>query len=73
MRATLRLSSPAWFAQPKITSSIRSAGILVLRDQRRDHLAAEIVGAHAGEPAAVATERRANTVDEISGRASRGP
>ena len=24
MRATLRLSSPAWFAQPKITSSTRS-------------------------------------------------
>ena len=31
MRATLRLSSPAWFAQPKITSSTRSQLIDGLR------------------------------------------
>ena len=29
IRATLRLSSPAWFAQPMITSSMRSPGIFV--------------------------------------------
>jgi hypothetical protein len=31
IRATFRLSSPAWLAQPKITSSIRSTGSDALR------------------------------------------
>jgi hypothetical protein len=34
MRATLRLSSPAWFAQPKTTSSIAAQSTLVLRSMR---------------------------------------
>ena len=67
MRATLRLSSPAWFAQPRITSSIRSAGIFVRRDERGDHRRGEVIGADAREPAAVAAERRANSIDEIRG------
>ncbi len=34
MRATLRLSSPAWLAQPKITSSMAALSILGLRSTR---------------------------------------
>src|SRR5688500_14184441 len=35
IRATLRLSSPAWFAQPRITSAIPSAGMLGWRSSNR--------------------------------------
>ena len=64
MRATLRLSSPAWLAQPKMTSSISSAGTLVALDERGDDEAGEIVGAHAGERAAKAADGRAQRVDD---------
>ena len=73
MRATLRLSSPAWLAQPKIDVVDPVGRDLGPRDQRGDHLAAEVVGADPGQAAAVAAERGANTVDEIGRRASAGP
>ena len=34
MRATFRLSSPAWLAQPKITSSISLLGPMRVRESR---------------------------------------
>ena len=62
MRATLRLSSPAWLAQPKMTSSIafgetRMAGHQLANRDRR-----EVVGAHGRERAAVASDRRADVI-----------
>ena len=59
MRATLRLSSPAWFAQPNHTSSIWSAGTPERSTTARIDERGEIVRAHAGERAAVAADRRA--------------
>jgi hypothetical protein len=44
---------------------------LRLRDERRDHLPGEIIGAHAAEPAAIPAERRANTVDNVRGAGHR--
>ena len=58
MRATLRLSSPAWLAQPKNTSS--SCGpveIGMLRHQRLDRHGGQIVGAHLGERTAETADR----------------
>ena len=55
MRATLRLSSPAWFAQPRITSSTAAQSRLRMPlDERLDRQRREVVGAHARERAAVA-------------------
>ena len=48
MRATLRLSSPAWLAQPKITSSTASKSSVGMRSiERLQRNGAEIVGADA--------------------------
>src|SRR5712671_6052658 len=46
MRATLRLSSPAWFAP----------------NERPDRHCREIIGAHLGEDAAIAADRRSHRV-----------
>ena len=59
MRATSRLSSPAWFAQPMKTSSTSVASTCVGGDELREHVGGEVVGADAGELPAVAAERRA--------------
>ena len=69
MRATLRLSSPAWFVAPNTTWSTarderRRARLRAANDVRR-----EVVGAHGREAAAVPADRRADGVDEI-GRAN---
>ena len=59
MRATLRLSSPAWLAQPRITSS--SARPVHAREalhERGDRDRREVVGPHGREGAAVAAEGR---------------
>ncbi len=63
MRATSRLSSPAWLAQPKTTSSTASQSTAAWRAIsafERDR--AEIVGANGGERAAEAADRRADEV-----------
>lgn len=44
MRATFRLSSPAWLLQPKITSSIRSAGMALRSTRARMATAARSSG-----------------------------
>ena len=63
MRATLRLSSPAWLAQPKITSSTASQSTPALRAiSARSGIGAEFVGPHRGQRAAIAADRRANVV-----------
>ena len=63
MRATLRLSSPAWLAQPKMTSSTRRpVDVRVALHQRPDRNGGEVVGAHRCERAAVAADRRADGV-----------
>ena len=58
MRATLRLSSPAWFAQPKYTSSIAAGIDARPLDRGRDRDRGEVVGPDARERAAVAADRR---------------
>ena len=63
MRPTLRLSSPAWLAAPRITSSIAAGVDAVALDEGADHMGRHVVGAHAGERAAVAAERRPQPVD----------
>ena len=50
MRATLRLSSPAWFAQPSHTSSISPGGHAGALDGGANRDRGEVVGAHAREP-----------------------
>ena len=63
MRATLRLSSPAWLAQPKSTSlTARPVDAGIARHQRLDRQRAEVVGADARQRAAVAAERGADGV-----------
>ena len=64
MRATLRLSSPAWLAQPSthvLDVLRRHAGAL---EQRAQRVGREVVGADGREPAAVAAERRPHRVDD---------
>ena len=64
IRATSRLSSPAWLAQPRMTSSTRAgvdAGPIDdgAQDERR-----EVVRPDARERAAVAADRRADGLDD---------
>ena len=65
MRATLRLSSPAWLAQPRITSSIRSAGRAGAVEQAADGRRGEIVGPDLGQRAAGAADRGADGVEDV--------
>ena len=60
MRATLRLSSPAWLASPKYTSSTRLE--LVALGQRAHDGRRQIVGPRAGQRAAELADRGANGV-----------
>ena len=63
MRATLRLSSPAWLASPKYTSSGSTARIAL--DQRLDDRRREIVGPGARERAAELADRCADGVVDV--------
>ena len=60
MRATFRLSSPAWLAQPSQTSSISPAATPDALDGRSDRRRRKIVRPHPCERAAVAADRSAN-------------
>ena len=63
MRATLRLSSPDWFAQPIdyiVDSAPIDAGIAF--HQRLEGQGREVIGADARQSAAVASEGRTNCV-----------
>ena len=72
MRATLRLSSPAWLAQPRITSSSAAQSTRGRRSIRaRDRDRGEVVGADGRERAAVAAERGADR--RRRSRPSQGP
>ena len=64
MRATLRLSSPAWLAQPKNTSSMPAGSAPARRTTSRDHDRAQIVGPHLGQRAAEPPDRRPHRVDD---------
>ena len=64
IRATLRLSSPAWFAQPRITSSTSAGVDPGPVDDRADDDGGEVVGADGRERAAVAPDRGADGVDD---------
>ena len=64
IRATLRLSSPAWLAQPRITSSISAGSIAGAVDDGPDRGGGEVVGADPGERAAVAPDRRSDGLDD---------
>ena len=64
MRATLRLSSPAWLAQPKNTSSMPAGSAPGAPHELGDHDRAQIVGPHLGQRAAEPPDRRANRVDD---------
>ena len=73
MRPTLRLSSPAWFAAPRMTSSIAlgvDAGPL---EQGADRVRGHVVGPHLAQGAAVAAEGRAQAVDDDGGTGWIGP
>ena len=71
MRATFRLSSPAWFAQPRYTSSISvrvDPGAL----DSGDRSGREVVGPDAGERAAVPPDRGAHgRQDDCAAHATR--
>jgi hypothetical protein len=65
MRATLRLSSPAWLASPSSTSSIASPasdGIAV--QQRPDRDSGQVIGAHLRQRPAIAADGRAHPVTD---------
>ena len=64
IRATLRLSSPAWLAQPRMTSST-SAGVDAgpVHDRAQDERG-EVVRPDARERAAVTPDRRADGLDD---------
>ena len=64
MRATLRLSSPAWLAAPKMTSSTASWGDAGALERGAEDERGEVVGARVGEGAAIAPEGRADAADE---------
>ncbi len=49
MRATLRLSSPAWLAQPRTTSAISSGGMLGFRRMSSAIVCAARSSARTGE------------------------
>ena len=66
MRATLRLSSPAWFAQPRMTSVTRDGSSFGLRCiSSAMTMRGQVVGAHLAQPAADVADGRANAVDDI--------
>jgi hypothetical protein len=60
MRATFRLSSPAAFASPRMTSSIEVRAAV---GDRADDVGRQVVRAHLGERAAVPAERRPDGVE----------
>ncbi len=67
MRATLRLSSPAWLAQPSTTSS--SAARLersVALQQCGDGKRGQVIGAHGRQRASVAPDGRTDGVADES-------
>ena len=64
MRATLRLSSPAWLAAPKMTSSTASWGTPARSSAAPSDERGEVVGSDVGERAAIAPEGRADAADE---------
>ncbi len=58
IRATLRLSSPAWFAQPSSTSSNASQSTDGSRPAEfAEHVGGQVVRADGGQSAAVPAER----------------
>ena len=65
MRATSRLSSPAWLAVAETTSSMR-AGSSVGRpvDEGSHHRGGQVVGPHPREGAAVPPDRSPHRVDD---------
>ena len=66
MRATLRLSSPAWLAQPRMTSV--DAGRIEGRMPRRaarDDVRGHVVGAHLAELPADVADGGANAVEDV--------
>ena len=66
IRATLRLSSPAWLAQPSTTSSM-SAGVDARSiDDRTDDERRKVVGSNGGQRAAVAAHGGPHGLDEPS-------
>ena len=71
MRATLRLSSPAWLAQPKTTSSTRVASMPVRSTTAAMTTAARSSGRTVGQRAAVAADRGPDRVDDP--RLAEGP
>ena len=68
MRATLRLSSPAWFAQPSQTSSISAGGNAGALDRRANCNRGEVVGANSRQRAAVAADGRADGGEDDGAR-----
>ncbi len=64
IRATSRLSSPAWFAQPRMTSSIERRVDPGAIDDGPQHGGGEVVRPDGGEGAAVAADRRADGLDD---------
>ncbi len=68
IRATLRLSSPAWLAQPKNTSSTCGpVGLeIAYRHQRFDRDRRQIVGAHLGERTAETADGGPRTTSQMN-------
>ena len=64
--ATLRLSSPAWFAHPNSTSSSASQSTpRIAIGERPDGHRREIVGAHGRQRATISAEWRSDSVAEV--------
>jgi hypothetical protein len=71
IRATLRLSSPAWLAQPKMTSLTRLQSIEGLRWKSVLIGIAAVIGPNPGQGSAVASNRRPHRIaDESFGHCS---
>ena len=64
IRATLRFSSPAPLALPRMTSSMLSGSSPARDDGLADHQCGQVIGADRGEGSAVAAHRRAGAANK---------
>ena len=64
IRATLRLSSPAWFAHPKKTSSTSAGSSSIALDNFLDHKSSHIVRTNRSENPTQSADRRTDRIHD---------